>query len=75
MVGFVILFSLIILISLYFVIKWAVRAAILEADDIRANVLLNSNRSKISKTECPACKKKHDTGHLKCPHCQYIDNK
>jgi len=58
---------LIMLASLYFIIKWAVRTAILEADDIRANTLINS--TKASKTKCPTCEKLHDVGHSKCPHC------
>jgi len=69
MAGYIFIW-LIMLVSLYFVIKWAVRTAILEADDMRAN--LNSAKvSKKDKAKCPSCGVAHFAGHSKCPHCLY----
>ena len=59
---------------LYFVIKWAVRDAIVEARRI-TDTTDNEDEddgTTIAQVICTACDKKHDMDYPRCPHCGEI---
>ena len=66
---------------LYFVIKAAVRNAIIEAGQINAAKAGQFNTddfdegfgdgNSISKVRCPNCNTSHDMDYPKCPYCKY----
>ncbi|MCL2592153.1 MAG: DUF6019 family protein [Defluviitaleaceae bacterium] len=64
---FLILLSIIVFwIILYFVIKVAVKNAIIEAREESTN----KEGYTIAKTTCPDCGEEHDIDFAKCPNCK-----
>ncbi len=60
-------------IVLYFVIKGAVRNAIIEARHISeaGSAYSTGEESGIAQVVCPNCGKKHDMDYPKCPYCKH----
>lgn len=62
---------------LYFVIKAAVRNAIIEAGQINSQTNADAYAenldygNSVSKVECPNCNISHDMDYPKCPSCRY----
>ena len=67
------IFSTIPFVILYFVIKSAVRNAIIEARYINKseNNSDEEDGTGIKKITCPNCKNKHDMDYPKCPYCKH----
>jgi hypothetical protein len=68
----IIVMSIISYSILYFVIKAAVRDAIIEARSIDSDNSIDDEEDgyTVSKIVCPNCGNKHDIDYPKCPHCK-----
>ena len=79
MIGFLIfwgLVSIIPIVILYYIIKIAVRNAIIEAKQMELNTEhfngTTDEGSRISQIKCPNCSASHDMDFPKCPYCKHM---